>query len=209
MKRQKSIRFSDLPWSAWLPALLPLAISFFLGTVTGCLWAGWAAEAESGTLTAYIEGYLSAARSGALTVPSVFSLLWETFRWPLLTWILAFTAFGVIGIPVLFALRGFFLAFAAASFIRVLGGAGAVLSVLLFGVTGLLTLPVLFVLGTQGFTACCTLGARLLGDKHRGGIPYERTYFLRSGICFFVLLLSVCMEQAILPVLLTAAVGRF
>lgn len=209
MKRQKPIRFSDLPWAAWLPTLLPLAISFFLGTVVGCLWAGGVAEAESGTLTAYIEGYLTAARSGALTVPSLFSLLWETFRWPLLTWILAFTAIGVIGIPVLFALRGFFLAFAVASFVRVLGGAGGVLAVLLFGITGLLTIPVLFVLGTQGLTACCALGARLLGEKRRGGTPYGRAYFLRSGICFFVLFVSVCVEQTVLPALLTAVVGRF
>ncbi len=83
MKRRRTLRILDLPWATWLPTLLPLAISFFLGSIVGCILAGGVAEAENGTLATYIEGYLSAARCGELTVPSLFSVLWDTLRWPL------------------------------------------------------------------------------------------------------------------------------
>ncbi len=209
MKRRETFRVLDLPWAIWLPTLLPLAVSFLVGTVAGCLLAGGVAEAENGTLAAYIEGYLSATRSGALTVPTLFSVLWDTLRWPLLTWVLSFTALGIVGIPILFAARGFLLSFAVASFVRVLGGAGSILAVLLFGLTGLFTIPVLFVLGAQGLAACRALGARLLGEKRRSAAPYGRAYFLRCGVCFAVLLLCVCLEQTVLPALLSAVAGTF
>lgn len=209
MKRREVLRVLDLPWAAWLPALLPLTISFLAGTIAGCLLAGGVARAENGALAAYIEGYLSAARGGALTVPSALSILWDTLRWPLLTWVMAFTALGLIGIPLLFAARGFLLAFAVASFVRVLGGAGSILAFLLFGLTGLFTIPVLFVLGAQGLAACRVLGGRLLGGKRRPAAPYNRAYFFRCGICLAVLLLCVCLEQTMLPALLSAVAGTF
>ncbi len=209
MKRGRVVRVLDLPWAAWLPALVVLSISFLLGAIAGCLLAGGVAEAENGTLATYVEGYLSAARSGALSVPSVLSVLWETLRWPLLTVLLAFTALGVVGIPVLFAVRGFLLSFAVASFVRVLGGAGSILAFLLFGLTGLFTVPVLFVLGAQGFTACRILASRLVGERRRTGIPYGRAYCLRCGLCFMVLIVCVCLEQTVLPALLSMVAGTF
>lgn len=209
MKRGRIVPVLDLPWAVWLPALVILSVSFLIGAIAGCLLAGGVAEAENGTLATYVEGYLAAARSGALTAPHLLSVLWETMRWPLLTVLLAFTALGVIGIPVLFAVRGFLLSFAVASFVRVLGGAGSILAFLLFGLTGLLTVPVLFVLGAQGFTACRILASRLVGERRRTGVPYGRGYFLRCGLCFGALAACVCLEQTVLPALLSVVAGTF
>lgn len=210
MKRRRVARVLDLPWAVWVPGLLVLGVCFLLGTVAGCLWAGGVAENGGETLAAYIEGYLSAARSGTLTVPSVFSVLYESFRWPVLTVLLAFTAAGVLGIPILFAVRGFLLSFAVASFVRVLGGAGSILAFLLFGLTGLMTVPVLFVLGTQGFTACCVLASRLLGERRKSVcVVYGRVYFLRCGLCAAALLFCVFLEQTIVPSLLAVLAGTF
>lgn len=209
MKRGRIVPVLDLPWAVWLPALVILSVSFLIGAIAGCLLAGGVAEAENGTLATYVEGYLAAARSGTLTAPHLLSVLWETMRWPLLTVLLAFTALGVIGIPVLFAVRGFLLSFAVASFVRVLGGAGSILAFLLFGLTGLLTVPVLFVLGAQGFTACRILASRLVGERRRTGAPYGRGYFLRCALCFGVLAACVCLEQTVLPALLSVVAGTF
>lgn len=208
MKRRRVVRILDLPWAAWLPALVILSASFLLGCVVGCLVAGGVGAAEHGALASYVESYLSAARAGELSAPSFFSVVWETLRWPLLTVLLAFTALGLVGIPVLFAVRGFLLSFAVASFVRVLGGAGSILAFLLFGLSGLFTVPVLFVLGAQGLGACRVLAARLVGER-RTGPAYGRVYFLRCGVCGAVLVLSVCLEQTIVPPLLAALAGTF
>lgn len=207
MKRRRIARFWDLP--VWAPGLFLLSICFLFGTIAGCLWAGGVAGQGSDTLASYIDGYLSAARTGTLTVPSVFSVLFETLRWPVLVFLLAFTAAGIIGIPLLFAVRGFLLSFAVASFIRVLGGAGTILAFLLFGITGLFTVPVLFVLGTQGITACFLLASRMTGARRSVGGIYGKQYFLRCGLCAAILLLSVFCEQTILPSFLTVLAGTF
>lgn len=209
MKRRRVVRILDLPWAAWLPGLVLLSACFLFGSIAGCLLAGGVAEAESGTLAAYVEGYLTAARSGSLEVPGTLTVLWETARWPLLTFLLAFTALGMIGLPVLFAVRGFLLSFAVASFIRVLGGAGSILAFLLFGVNGLLTIPVLFVLGVQGISSCRVLASRLVGERRRTGAAYGSAYFGRCGVCAAVLICCVCVEQTVVPSLLSVLAGTF
>lgn len=210
MKRRRVVRLLDLPWAVWLPGLLVLGVSFLLGTAAGCLWAGGAAGSSGETLCSYIEGYLSAARLGDLTVPGIFTVLYDTFRWPVLAVLLGFTAAGVVGLPLLFAVRGFLLSFAVASFIRVLGGAGSILAFLLFGLTGLVSVPVLFVLGVQGFTACCALTSRLLGERPKSiRVVYGRLYFLRCGLCAAAALFCVFVEQTIVPSLLAVLAGTF
>lgn len=210
MKRRRVARVLDLPWAVWVPGLLALGGCFLLGTIAGCLWAGGVAESGGKALAAYIEGYLSAARTGSLTIPGGFSVLYETFRWPFLVMLLGFTAVGVVGIPILFAIRGFLLSFAVASFIRVLGGAGSILAFLLFGLGGLVTIPVLFVLGAQGFTACCVLASRLLGERRKSiSVVYGRVYFLRCGLCAAALLFCVFLEQTVVPSLLAVLAGTF
>lgn len=211
MKRGRLERMLDVPWAAWLPGLATLSISFLIGTLAGCLLAGRVAQTEGSTLAVYVEGYLSAARSGGIAVPNLLLVLWETLRWPVLTILLAFTALGMLGIPILFAVRGFLLSFAVASFVRVLGGAGAILAVTLFGLTGLLSIPVLFVLGVQGFTACRVLASRLVGvgERRRISAPYGRAYFLRCALCGIVLFVCVCLEQTVLPSLLLMMAGTF
>ena len=101
-----------------------LAGLFALGSVIGCAAAGLIRD-PLGELLDYVRGYLTLAAEGGLS-PDVFRVLWQTVRVPLLTAALGFTALGVIGIPILFAVRGFSLCFAVSAFYRLLGPAGLV-----------------------------------------------------------------------------------
>lgn len=100
-------------------------------------------------LHAYVTGYLTAARAGEAAPPHMLSVVWSTIRWPVFAVLMGFTGLGLLGIPVLFSIRGFLLSFAITSFVRMFGGVGGVLAFLTFGVTGLVAIPVLFVLGVQ------------------------------------------------------------
>lgn len=111
-----------------------------------------------------LRGGISSRRSGGeITAPALASLVWDTVRWPLLALLLGFTALGLLGLPLLFAVRGFLLAFSIASFVRLFGGAGCLLALLVFGVSGALSVPVLFVLGVQGLLAARVLAGRVWG----------------------------------------------
>lgn len=199
---------ASIPFGEFFPGVMILSASFLLGTVLGCLAAGGVGESETGPLTNYIQRFLLAAREGRMLRPEFPAILWETVRWPLLTVLFSFTVLGLAGIPALFFLRGFLLSFAVASFVRVLGGEGMVLALLIFGTTAVISIPVIFVLGMQGFSSCRRLALRLLEGKRSGAAPaYGQTFYLRCGLCSAALLVSVFFEWTVLPSLLFSAMG--
>lgn len=208
MRKRQFARFLDVPWNGMLPALLILAAAFLLGGLIGCGLAASVSGGGGDALSAYIKNYMTAAQAGITQPPELPALVWEAMRWPLLTLLLGFTAVGIVGIPVLFAVRGFLLSFAVASFIRMFGTAGAALAFLVFGVTGILAVPVLFILGVQGLTAAFALTDRVLNKGKR--IPlFGRAYFFRCGICFCILFLCILLEYLAVPALLGTVAERF
>ena len=207
MSKRHFASLLDMRSGGMLPALAVLSCAFLLGGLIGCAVAASVGGGANDSLTAYVQEYLAAAQSGAAQSPALMPLIWEVCRWPILTILLGFTALGVIGIPILFLVRGFLFSFAVASFVRMFGALGGGLAFLLFGVSGLLAIPVLFVLGVQGFLASCALTGRAVHNGKRGPV-YDRAYFLRCGICAGILGLCVVLEYAAVPVLISNVAGR-
>ena len=207
MTRRRVVRVLPLPKNVFVPGLLPLAACFLSGSVAGCVWA--AGVSGNGTvLASYIQGYLSVVKSGEVVVPALLPSLWEVFRWPLFVALMGFTAVGAVGVPILFAVRGFLLSFAAASFVKILGGTGCILAVLLLGVSGAFTIPVFFVLGTHGFSVGRMLLLHLAGRGKRScGKFCGGNILVRHGVCTAILLFCVFLERNIIPVMLSLLAG--
>lgn len=191
-----------------LPALTVTAVCFFLGGLAGCLLAAQVDGGGSESLAAYLEGFLQASVDGAVETPGLPVLIWETVRWPLLAALLGFTALGLLGLPVLFLTRGFLMGFSIAAFVRLFGSGGCLLAVLVFGVSGVFSLPALFVLGVQSLVAARSLAGRFSGER-RAPSPYGRAYFLRWGVCAGALFMCVVLEAFAVPALLAGAAGSF
>lgn len=198
----------DLPLAGETPALVVLSISFFLGGVAGCLLAASVDGGGGESLAAYLKGFLTVARVDGVTPPPLLPLLWEVLRWPLFAIVLGFTALGVIGLPILFSVRGFLLSFAAASFSRMFGGAGSLMAAVVFGVPGLFSIPAFFALGVQGFVIARSLAGRALGDGGRSA-PIGRTCFLRCGVCAGAFCVCVLLEYLAVPAMLAGMAGLF
>ena len=197
----------DVPPLGVVPALAASAVFFFLGGLAGCILAARIDGGASESLSAYMQGFLSAAQEGGVGAPALLHVVWETARWPLLAVLLGFTALGLLGLPILFSVRGFLLAFSIASFVRMFGAAGCLLAFLVFGVSGAVSVPVLFVLGVQSLTAARALASRFLGDGGRSCSPYGRAYFLRCGCCAAALALCAALEYLAVPALVTGLAG--
>ncbi|MCD8331991.1 MAG: hypothetical protein LUB63_05625 [Oscillospiraceae bacterium] len=193
----------DLPSSGAFAALLILSISFFLGGMAGCLLAG---QAEEGTLSQYLAGYLSDIQNQGAYRPQVLALLWELVRWPLLVFALSFTPFRLPAIPVAMLFHGFLLSFAISSFFCVYRLSGLALAFLLFGISGMIGVTVLFLLGVQGVLRSAALLGRLMGE--RGARPlFSREDLPRCGICALGLLLCGILEYFAVPELVEALAG--
>ena len=180
-----------------IPVLAVTAACFLLGGLVGCLLASHIGGGGQESLAAYVEGFLRAAQAGEITAPALASLVWDTVRWPLLALLLGFTALGLLGLPLLFAVRGFLLAFSIASFVRLFGGAGCLLALLVFGVSGALSVPVLFV-----------LAGRVWGDG-KTPPPYGKLYFFRCGACAVALCVSLLLDCFVVPGLVSSLAGTF
>lgn len=192
----------DVPSEGFASALTVNGILFFLGGVAGCLLCANVGADGSEELLSYLESFLSLAQTGELERPALLSVLWEALRWPLLTVVLGFTALGVVGIPILFSVRGFLLSFAIASFFRALGAGGTLMAVAIFGISGLFSVPALFVLGVQGFAASRNLAGRALGEGRRSS-PFGRAYFLRCGVCAGAFCVCVLLELLAVPAIVS------
>ena len=206
--RKRIVHIWDVPAGGALTALAVVSAAFCLGALAGMLVASQVGGGGQDSLTAYLERYLAAAQSGAAAPPRGSSILWETLRWPVLTFLLGFTALGVVGIPLLFGVRGFLLSFAVSSFVRMFGGAGAILAFFAFGFTGMLSVPALFVLGVQGFASGQELVARALSGG-KGPLSRGRAYWVRGGLCAAALGLCMLLEWWAVPALLGSVADLF
>ena len=106
---------------AWdrLTQLVVLGICFAAGTLGGFLFSGWGEQSPE--LLDYLSRYFEIAAQGSGVEPGLLSSAWDLIRWPLASFLLGVSAFGVVGIPALLALRGFLLAYSAAIFARLFG----------------------------------------------------------------------------------------
>ena len=196
----------NVPEGGLAPALAVTAASFLLGALAGCLLSALLEGEGLEQLEAYLETFLRSAGAGSLEGPDLLRQLWATLRWPLLALVLGFTALGVLGLPLLFAVRGFLLAYSVAAFVRAFGSAGCLTAFLIFGVSGCLAVPALFVLGTQGLAASLRLAGRSFGEG-KAPSPYGRAYFLRCAGCAAALCVCLLLECFAVPALVAGAAG--
>jgi hypothetical protein len=198
MKRHRRIGLA-LRWPT--ASLLLLGALFLLGGAAGCAAAGQVQGDAGAALQTYLGAYLSLPEGGAVRFASV---VWEQLRIPLLVLLMGFTAAGIVGIPILFALRGFLLAFCVACFCRLYGWSGLAPAAVLFGLPALLWAPALFVLGVQALDASRSMLCRCVGGA--GPLAFcQGSYWARCAGCACALALCAALEYWVLPALVGAA----
>ena len=186
----------DWPWAAG-GALPALGLSFLLGGLAGALMAALAGGEGARELSAYLSDYLIlAGQEGAAA--RFCPLLWGRLRDLLIALILGMTALGAVGLPVLFAARGFLFAFSVGCFCRVFGGAGLFPAFALFGLSALLWTPALFLAGVPGMTRA----RRLMAGGGQSGLGVS---WALLALCGGLALAAALTERWVAPVLLRAA----
>ena len=186
----------DWPWPA-RGALPVLGLALLLGGAAGILLAALAGGEGAGALSGYLADYLRLAGQGGASA-GLWPLLWDHLRCLLAALILGTTALGAVGLPALFAVRGFFFAFSVGCFCRVFGGAGLLPAFALFGLSALLWMPALFLAGVPGLVRA----RRLMTGGGQGGAGVS---WARLALCGGLILAAVLTERWVAPVLLRAA----
>lgn len=180
-------------------SLAVLSVFFLIGGGAGCLFAAVSDGEGVSELCTYLTGYLELAAENQLP-RGLWAVLWGQLKYPLAAAVLGLTALGAVGLPILFSVRGFFLSFPVACFLRVFGGRGLLPAFALFALPALLWAPALFLLGTFGFSSARRLLNRTLGDGSGGLLPPGSWY--QAGACLCLSLAAGLLEFWVVPVLL-------
>ena len=181
-------------------ALAVLAVAFLFGGVAGCVLAALSGESGAEELGRYLVDYLTLYQDGQLS-RSLWPVLWGQVKYLLAALLLGLTALGLVGFPILFSVRGFFVSFPVACFCRIFGARGLFPAFILFGLPALLWAPALFLMGVSGFFSSQQLLRRVLGES-RGVLPLSGTYWCRAGLCAGLALAAGFLEYWVVPVLL-------
>ena len=191
MKRQRKIilRIWDSPEFRRVMTLSALCI---LGLFAGIFAAGHVSSQSTLQLQEYLSTYmhLENAVVGGTTFLRAFAVY---FRYVICIFLFSFTALGLYLIPLAFAIQGFSLAFAVASFFRCVAVSPiAVLS--LFALRCLIVLPSTLYFGSVAMQAAAGKESRI----HFG-------FWRRFGICICILLLGTVAEATVVPRLFALA----
>lgn len=189
------------PKAEGTPALIVTAAFFALGGLSGGLLALGVADGGAEALHGYLERFLATAQAGNLSLPDLFQVLWRCLRWPLGAFLLGFSAWGLLGIPVLCGLRGFFLGFSVGAFSKAYGWSGLAVVFLLQGLPALLAVPAFFLLSVQSLLAAWTI---LNGSRQgRQESVFSKEHILRCGVCAAALGASLLAECYLVPALIS------
>lgn len=154
---------------------------------------------ESAELLDYLQRYFQLVGSAGGSDPSPLASVWDMVRWPLFAFLLGYSAFGTVGLPLLMAVRGFMLSFAAATLVRLLGLPGLAAALVSFGITALIAIPVLFVVARDAFRQ----SLNCLSGAPASSVAWSAR--LKSlAPCSGLLILAAALQQTVMPALLTA-----
>lgn len=188
-------------------AFIICAAFFLCGCIAGTFAAGTVEEGSS--LYDYLSEYLEIAQSGQINTEFL-TVFVGCVKYHAAAIIFGFSLLGIVSIPLLSMVRGFFLTFSISSVVRVFGGQGVLLSLSVFGVSSFLTLPCFLILSAQGFTASAGLCSQVFGRGAKASFAlYRDGYAARCIICIMIVLVSAVFDRYIINNLILAIAKNF
>lgn len=195
----------------WDPAVLRavvLAALFLAGALAGHVYAGACGEEAGEALGAYLDGYCRLYDAGGVEV-SVASCAAMYFGYALALFLLGFSAAGVVLVPALSGVFGFFSMYTVSCFVRFYGRAGVLLALGAMAVRLVFTLPCFLMLAGAAWPLSIELFTLSFGrGKRSAPVLYGSRYFLLFLLCAVILAVGVCCERLLTPFLFHLALGE-
>ena len=194
----------------WDPSVLRgllLAVLFLAGALAGHLYAGSCGEETWTALGQYLDDYCRLYDAGGVET-SLVSCVVMYFGYGLALFLFGFSAAGVVLIPALSGVFGFFTMYTVSCFVRCYGRSGAALAMGVLIVRLVFTLPCFLVLAGAAWPLSMELFALSFGrGKRSTPVLYGSRYFLIVLLCAVILAVGVFCERLLTPVLFRAALG--
>lgn len=186
--------------------VLPVAFLFvcavFAG-ILGCASVISAGQERSASLSLYLSRYVALLSEGDYVSPTFLSAFCDFFLVPAVLFFTGISSLGVLIVPLLVSFRVFLLSYAISSFFHVFGLPALFVSLAVFGLEALVTLPVILTLGSHALVHSICLAQGTIR-----GVGYQTRlldHVLLLVACGAVLLLALLFQWSVMPQLLTDA----
>lgn len=176
-------------------AIVIMSVCLLFGIVLGCATS---VRAES-SFSPFAE---YTALSDGVSVNYSFSKVYlNMVKYPLIVFILGFTAFGQLAIPLVVAVKGFFISFSVSLIMRGAGLHGLLSAMSVFGVQALLSIPCLLILAGVAFRFSKLFALRIQSQPSGIQPPSVRpgVYFSIFGIFLLLCLIFSLIDTIITP----------
>lgn len=183
-------------------SLLLCGSLFICGCIAGVFSSGFVTSADE--LGRIFAGLFS---TGAEASKASLGVFFDSSKYHIFALFLSFSVLGVIGIPAVSAVRGFFFCFSVSLMVRYYGGDGVRLALAGFGFTAVFSIPSFIVLSCFCFDASLRLLRCVLRQGGAYLQPYGAAFFSRVGICFVVTIVSFFIEEYIMSMVVNRIIA--
>ena len=205
MKRKRNF----LNKGTFLPPLLILLLCCLCGIILGQVYANRISESVITEIKRYLKDYICLDSIRESSLEAFFSTLWGYFRYPIISFLLSFSAIGVLLLPVVALIFGFFLSFSVSCFTAAYGIHGVVLSFAVIGVRCMVTLPCFMIVSVHAFRKSAFMVGSVFGRGRRAIAPQSGLSYLRClCILLLILILGVCVDMYLSPQFLRLALEQ-
>lgn len=184
------------------PSLAIMIICILLGVAAGCVFT---ANSENGAIEGIIGEDIRALSESGTGDYSFLKTFFNLIKYPAASFFLAYSAFGIICIPLLSFFRGFVLSVSISSIISTFGKKGILTALSMFGIQTVISIPCLILITALSFDCSKLFAFAVLAP--RGQVLAKKPNLLYFSLffvfCVILLLLAAVMDTALTPSLLS------
>ncbi len=190
------------------PAIAIMVIFLLCGIVSGCVAMIYSNDESILFLDSYIQQYDKISRNG-IEGYSYLKTLFNMCKYPTLIFLLSFTALGLLCIPCVVFLKGFFISMSVSAIVRTMSAKGIWVALSMFGVQTFITLPCILIISSIAFDFSKVF-ANVLRRSPHGGAAYPisiKSYIILFSACIIIFFFASLADMLLTPFLINLSIN--
>ncbi len=206
----KSISKGSLKSSAQntSPTMAMMVVFLLCGIIIGCLVGKYISGESDNFLKRYVLQYEEITHVGVGKY-SFLKSLFNLTKYPVIIFLLSFTAIGVFSIPLIVFIKGFFSAISVSAVIHSIGTNGILAALSIFGIQTLITFPCILLISSIAFEFSKVF-FKIFRRNSCATVVYPislQGYIFIFFICLIALLLCTLVDMLLTPIFVNLAIN--
>ena len=180
--------------------VLFLSAMFLCGVCAGCITASYITGDGANLLNEYISKGILVSEVDTTGKELFFKAFITFVKYPAIIFLLGYTAFGILFIPLVLVLRGYFISFCVTSVIQALGYKGILSALCIYGFQAVISIPCILIVAAKAMRASQGFFSFVREEKDKRMVsPLTDGYLTCFLICIVFLAVCAAVEAFLIP----------